>query len=157
MGEVRWLDQGEQRAWRAYLEMTLVLQDLLDRDLQRNANMPLGYYEILVRLSESPNRTLRMSDLASATKSSRSRLSHAVARLEEYGWVERQPCDTDRRGAMAHLTDEGYAVLEQTAPCHVTGVREYLFDALSPAEVRQLETIGSKVLDHLSSRPGWAE
>ena len=149
MDEVRWLDQDEQRAWRAYLEMTIVLQDFLDRDLQRHANMPLGYYEILVRLSESPTRTMRMSELADATKSSRSRLSHAVARLEEYGWVERQPCDTDRRGAWAHLTDDGYTVLERTAPCHVTGVREYLFDALSPDDVRHLETIGRKVLDHL--------
>ena len=149
MADVRWLDQDEQRAWRAYLEMTIVLQDLLDRDLQRHANMPLGYYEILVRLSESPTRTMRMSELADATKSSRSRLSHAVARLEEYGWVERQPCDEDRRGAWAHLTDDGYAVLERTAPCHVTGVREYLFDALSPEDVRHLEAIGSKVLDHL--------
>ena len=151
MDDVRWLDQEEQRAWRAYLEMTLVLQDLLDRDLQREAHMPLGYYEILVRLSESPDRTLRMSELASATKSSRSRLSHAVARLEEYGWVERQPCDTDRRGAWAHLTDEGYAVLERTAPRHVSGVREYLFDALSPEDVRHLEAIGRKVLDRLRS------
>lgn len=150
MAEVRWLDQDEQRAWRAYLEMTLVLQDLLDRDLQRHGQMPLGYYEILVRLSEAPERTLRMSELASATKSSRSRLSHAVARLEEYGWVERQPCDTDRRGAWAHLTDAGFAVLESTAPYHVTGVREYMFDALSAEDVRNLEKIGRKVLDHLT-------
>lgn len=151
MDGVRWLDEDEQRAWRAYLEMTLVLQDLLDRDLQRQAQIPLGYYEILVRLSEAPDRTLRMSELASATKSSRSRLSHAVARLEEYGWVERQPCATDRRGAWAHLTDEGLAVLERTAPCHVSGVREYLFDALSGDDVRHLETIARKVLDHLAS------
>lgn len=153
MDEVRWLDQDEQRAWRAYLEMTLVLHDLLDRDLQREAKMPLGYYEILVRLSEAPERTMRMSELADATKSSRSRLSHAVARLEEYGWVERQPCDTDRRGAWAHLTKKGYAVLERTAPRHVTGVREYLFDALGPEDVGHLETIGRKVLDHLNTPP----
>lgn len=149
MGEVRWLDRDEQRAWRSYLEMVLVLQDLLDRDLQREARMPLGYYEILVRLSEAPDRTLRMSELADATKSSRSRLSHAVARLEDYGWVERQPCDTDRRGAWAHLTDEGYAVLEAAAPAHVTGVREYLFDALSAEDVKALKAIGEKVLAHL--------
>ncbi len=151
MTGVRWLDADEQRAWRAYLEMTLVLQDLLDRDLQRGAGMPLGYYEILVRLSESPTRTLRMSELAEATKSSRSRLSHAVARLEEHGWVERQPCDTDRRGAWAHLTEKGYAVLEAAAPCHVTGVREYLFDALSAEDVRRLGEISEKALTHLQS------
>ena len=150
MGDVRWLNEDEQYAWRAYLEMTLVLQDLLDRDLQREARMPLGYYEILVRLSETENRTLRMSELAEATKSSRSRLSHAVSRLEEYGWVERQPCDTDRRGAWAHLTDQGFAVLEKAAPFHVTGVREYLFDALDPDDVAHLRKIGQKVLAHLN-------
>lgn len=149
MGEVRWLDRDEQRAWRAFLELTIVLQDLLDRDLQRAARMPLGYYEILVRLSEAPRRALRMSELADATKTSRSRLSHAVARLEEYGWVVREPCDTDRRGAWARLTEQGFATLEAAAPCHVAGVREYLFDALDAEDVVHLRAIAEKALRHL--------
>src|SRR5256885_3102272 len=109
MSAPRWLTSDEQRAWRTYIESTKVLFDALDRQLQRDADMPHAYYEILVRLSEAPERSLRMSELADRTLSSRSRLSHAVARLEERGWVAREDCATDRRGQNARLTDEGYA------------------------------------------------
>ena len=97
----RWLSDDEQRAWRAYLESTKLLFDALDRQLQHESDMPHAYFEILVRLSEAPERTLRMSELAHSTLSSRSRLSHAVARLEERGWVQREDCPTDRRGQNA--------------------------------------------------------
>src|SRR6476646_5733230 len=104
----RWLTAEEQRAWRAYLESNKVLFDALDRRLQRTADMPHAYYEILVRLSEAPGRAMRMSELADITLSSRSRLSHATARLEERGWVVRTPHETDRRGQIATLTDAGF-------------------------------------------------
>src|SRR3954462_2597087 len=120
----RWLTADEQRAWRAYLESTKVLMDALDRQLQREAGIPHAYYEILVRLSEADGRALRMSELADSTRSSRSRLSHAVARLEERGWVVREDCATDRRGQVARLTDAGFAMLEAAAPGHVDAVRE---------------------------------
>src|SRR3954467_13823093 len=96
--QTRWLSAAEQRAWRTYIEATTLLLDALDRQLQQDAGMPHAYYEILVRLSEATDRTMRMSELADASRSSRSRLSHAVSRLEERGWVERQDCETDRRG-----------------------------------------------------------
>ena len=150
MADVRWLDEDEQRTWRAFLGATRALLDRLDRDLQRDAGMPHAYYEVLVRLSEAPGRTLRMSELADATGSSRSRLSHAVARLEEAGWVRREACPSDRRGAFAVLTDAGYAALEAAAPAHVEGVREYLFDRLGPGEAAQLGGISAKVLAHLA-------
>src|SRR4051795_4762220 len=101
MSAPRWLTPAEQRAWRAYIESSRVLFDALDRQLQRDADMPHTYYEILVRLSDAENRSLRMSELADRTLSSRSRLSHAVARLEERGWVVREECPTDRRGQVA--------------------------------------------------------
>jgi DNA-binding MarR family transcriptional regulator len=145
----RWLTPDEQRAWRAYLEASRRLLDTLDRELQRDAGMPHAYYEILVRLSEAPERTLRMSDLAEATGSSRSRLSHAVARLEEAGWVSRRSCPTDRRGQLAVLTDAGHAALSAAAPGHVEGVRRHLLDALTPAQVRQLCEISETLLAHL--------
>jgi DNA-binding MarR family transcriptional regulator len=126
--------------------------DALDRELQRDAGMPHAYYEILVRLSESAGHTLRMSDLADACGSSRSRLSHAVARLEESGWVRREDCPTDRRGQLAVLTDEGYAVLKAAAPGHVEDVRRHLFDALTPTQVDQLRRISEAVLDTLDTR-----
>ncbi len=90
MAKTRWLSAEEQAAWRAYLEATTLLLDALDHQLQTDSGIPHAYYEILVRLSEEPERVLRMSELADATRSSRSRLSHAVARLEERGWVERR-------------------------------------------------------------------
>ncbi|WP_433134246.1 MarR family winged helix-turn-helix transcriptional regulator [Micromonospora sp. CA-240977] len=145
----RWLDSDEQRTWRAYLTASRALMDTLDRELQRDAGMPHAYYEILVRLSESPGRRLRMSDLAEAAGSSRSRLSHAVARLEAAGWVRREDCPTDRRGQIALLTDEGFATLAAAAPGHVEGVRRHLFDALSPAQVDQLRRISETLADHL--------
>jgi DNA-binding MarR family transcriptional regulator len=111
--------------------------------------MPFSYYEVLVMLSESPGRSRRMSDLADATQSSRSRLSHAVTRLEGLGWVRRETCAEDRRGALAVLTDEGFAALEAAAPDHVESVRTHLFDLLSPTQLAQLHEISGVLLDHL--------
>ncbi|MQA97911.1 MAG: MarR family transcriptional regulator, partial [Streptosporangiales bacterium] len=139
MSEPRWLDEGEQRAWRSFLSAAQLLLDQLDRELQRDARMPHAYYHILVVLSESPDRRLRMSELATHTLSSRSRLSHAISRLEEAGWVERHDCPTDKRGQLAVLTEAGMAALRAAAPGHVEGVRTHLFDQLDAEQVRQLQ------------------
>ncbi|MBM0239412.1 MarR family transcriptional regulator [Micromonospora sp. ATA32] len=146
----RWLDPDEQRTWRAFLTASRALMENLDRELQREAGMPHAYYEILVRLSEAPQRRLRMSDLAEATGSSRSRLSHAAARLEASGWIRREECPTDRRGQVAVLTDSGIAALAAAAPGHVADVRRHLFDALSPTQVDQLRRISETLVDHLT-------
>ncbi|MET9510127.1 MarR family transcriptional regulator [Streptomyces flavidovirens] len=137
----RWLSEQEQRTWRAYLQATTLLEDHLDRQLQRDAGMPHVYYGLLVQLSQAPQRRLRMTELARTAKITRSRLSHAVARLERNGWVRREDCPSDRRGQNAVLTDEGYAVLKQTAPGHVATVRQAMFDRLTPEQVRQLGEI----------------
>ncbi|HTJ77146.1 MAG TPA: MarR family transcriptional regulator [Acidimicrobiales bacterium] len=146
----RWLDDEEQRTWRAFLGAIRRLTTELDRELQRDADMPHAYYEILVTLSETPDRTMRMNELAERCQSSRSRLSHAVARLEEAGWVERRACPTDKRGALAVLTDKGFAALEAAAPGHVEAVRQNLFDLLTPEQVRQLGEISTAVRDGTS-------
>ena len=145
----RWLDDDESRTWIAWILSTRLLWDELERDLQRDAAMPFSYYEILVMLSETPGRSRRMSDLADATQSSRSRLSHAIARLESLGWVRRETGPSDRRGALAVLTDAGFAALEAAAPDHVESVRRHLFDQLSPAQLVQLREISDALLDHL--------
>lgn len=150
MTEPRWLSDEEQRTWRAFLAAVRLLTAELERELQADADMPHAYYEVLVALSEAPERTLRMSELADISRSSRSRLSHAVARLEDEGWVERRECPTDRRGALAHLTDKGFAVLEAAAPGHVAAVRRHLFDRLSAEQVGQLGRISAAVRDGLS-------
>lgn len=146
MEEPRWLTDEEQRTWRAFLSATRHLFEQLDRELQRDAGMPHSYYVILVALSEAPSRTLRMTELARVTGSSPSRLSHAVSRLEEQGWVLRSACATDRRGAWASLTEAGLEVLECAAAGHVGAVRDHLFDRLSPAQVDQLRAISEAVL-----------
>lgn len=145
-----WLNPDQQRAWRNYIEATTLLLDALDRQLQRDAGMPHGYYEILVRLSERPDRTMRMSELAEATRSSRSRLSHAVSRLEERGWIVRRDCETDRRGQLAGLTPAGLAALERAAPGHVAEVRKHVIDRLSPDQVTQLADIADVIVAGLS-------
>ena len=157
MAGTRWLDEDEQRTWRAFLTAIRLLTDQLDRELQRDADIPHTYYEILVALSEAPGRTLRMSQLADLSQSSRSRLSHAVSRLEEAGWVRREPCPTDKRGSLAVLTDKGFAVLEAAAPGHVEGVRRHLFDVLTPDQVTQLREISAAIRDGLLECPGATE
>lgn len=151
----RWLDDDEQRTWRAFLTANRLLFERVERQLQNEARMPHAYYEILVRLSEAPDRTLRMSRLADTSLSSRSRLSHAVARLEEAGWVERTACETDRRGAWARLTDAGLAALEEAAPGHVETVRSVLFDALTPTQVAALGDVSEALVRHLTDGPVW--
>jgi DNA-binding MarR family transcriptional regulator len=153
MAEPRWLDAQEQRTWRAFVGATHLLFDRLDRELQRDAGIPHAYYEILVWLSEAPDRSLRMSELAHRTRSSRSRLSHAVARLEERGWVARRDCPTDKRGQIATLTDDGFAALTAAAPGHVAGVRAHLLDPLTPEQMRQLREISETILTGLADSP----
>ena len=142
----RWLSSEQQRTWRAFLGALSHLQSGLDAQLQADSGMPHAYYELLVHLSEAPDRTLRMSALADAASVSRSRLSHAVAQLEARGWVRRQPCPEDRRGQLAVLTDEGFAALEAAAPGHVDAVRRLLVDRLTPAQFRQLREICEAVV-----------
>ena len=145
MAETRWLTAEEQRTWRTFLDATQLLFSAVEGQLQRESGIPHGYYEILVRLSEAPDRSLRMSQLAEASVSSKSRLSHAVARLEERGWVERLDCPTDRRGQVARLTDAGFTALAGAAPSHVEQVRRTLFDALTPEQVTQLDAISTAI------------
>jgi DNA-binding MarR family transcriptional regulator len=149
VSHVRWLDDDEQRTWRAFLAAQRLLSERLERQLQVDAGIPHTYYEILVNLSEVPGRTLRMSRLAEMSLSSRSRLSHAAARMEEAGWVRRTECATDRRGAMCELTDAGFAALRAAAPGHVEAVRTHLFDQLTAEQVTQLREISEAVVRHL--------
>ena len=145
----RWLDDGEKRAWIGWVFATRLFWEEVERDLAHDADMPFGYYDILVMLSETPDRRLRMSDLADCTQSSRSRLSHAVNRLEDLGWVRRESCPEDRRGQVAVLTDDGFAALAAAAPHHVESVRAHLFDVLSSEQLAQLDDITQTLLDHL--------
>lgn len=147
-----WLDPQQQRIWRDYLRATAKVADFLDARL-RAFGLDLGEYEIFVALSEAPNRRLRMSDLADAVHQSRSRLTHAVARLERAGLVRRVNCPSDRRGVNAVLTDDGMALLQRAAPDHVAAVREAFVDAIDAAEFTALGAAMSGILAGPAGRP----
>ncbi|MFD8935210.1 MarR family winged helix-turn-helix transcriptional regulator [Streptomyces sp. NPDC059578] len=151
------MSSDEQRVWQAYLSATTLLDDHLDRQLQRDAGMPHLYYGFLVQLAEAPRRRLRMTEMARAAKITRSRLSHAVARLEKSGWVTREDCPSDRRGQFAVLTDQGYEVLRRTAPGHVEAVRQALFDRLTPGQQQSLGEIMEIVADGLQPKDAGAD
>jgi DNA-binding MarR family transcriptional regulator len=150
----RWLSDDEQAAWRAWIAASLLLPDRLSRDLQDEAGISLADYEILVYLSESPDRRLRMSELADRTLSSRSRLSHQVDRLTDAGFVDREPCSEDRRGYFAVLTPRGWDFLVASAPMHVASVREHLVDVLTPDEFAELGRLCAKVTERLRPSEG---
>jgi DNA-binding MarR family transcriptional regulator len=135
MTEPRWLDATQQRDWRAFVAGSIRLNDLLDRDLKTRHGVSMAEYEILVRLSEAPERRLRMAELADVASQSRSRLSHTVSRLECKGLVARGTCGADKRGVNAELTDEGFALLSKAAVDHVGTVREFFIDVIDPADL----------------------
>jgi DNA-binding MarR family transcriptional regulator len=149
----RWLSDDEQVSWRAFIDAIRLFTAEIDRELQRDSGVNHAYYHILVTLSEAPDHTMRMSELAALTLTSRSRLSHAIARMEEAGWVLRQSCPSDKRGAFAVLTDAGYGILASAARGHVEAVRRNLFDVLSPDQVRQLGQISAVLRDALQAGP----
>lgn len=103
--------------------------------------MPHIYYGLLVQISQAPRRRMRMTELARNAKITRSRLSHAIARLEKNGWVRREECPSDKRGQNAVLTDDGYEMLRRSAPGHVEAVRQAMFDRLTPEQVSSLGEI----------------
>ena len=142
---VQWLTEEQQRVWRTYLLGVARLTEELDADLRRSG-LDLPEYEILVVLEESPDRRLRMSELADAVHQSRSRLTHTIARMEKASLVERETCPTDRRGVWAQLTKTGYETLRQTAPGHVKAVRRFFVDAVDPEDYEALGRAFTAVL-----------
>ncbi len=140
-----WLNEEQQQVWRNYLLGVSRIDTYLDQDLRRHG-LDLGEYEILVSLSEAPERRLRMSELADMVHQSRSRLTHAVARMERSGLVERSSAPEDRRGVVAQLTPEGYELLKKAAPSHVAAVRRVLVDNVDPQDFEALGRIMQAVL-----------
>jgi DNA-binding MarR family transcriptional regulator len=143
------LDERESRAWRAFIDGSGLLRARIEREVQQSATVPAGYYGILVALSEAPGRRMRMGDLADATLSSPSRLSHAVGRLEAAGWVERRACGIDGRGLDAVLTDAGLATLEAAVPVAAAAVREHFLDLMDGDERATVQAVFERVAERL--------
>jgi DNA-binding MarR family transcriptional regulator len=145
----RWLDNEQQRTWRAWLAVAELLPRVLDAQLQRDAGISHAAYVVLAMLSESPQRSRRMSDLARRANQSQSRLSHTVARLEERGWVRRERATEDGRGNVAVLTDAGWDVVRALAPGPVDAVREAMFEPLDPEQTRVFGEALAAIIDRL--------
>ncbi len=143
--QARWLDSEQQRIWRTYLLGVARIDEHLDNDLRRHG-LDLAEYEILVCLEESPDRRLRMSELAAAVHQSRSRLTHTVSRMEKRGLVSRDSCPSDRRGVWAQLTPAGFELLASAAPSHVEAVREIFVEAVAEEDFRALGRAFESVL-----------
>src|SRR3954449_2200497 len=144
--ETRWLTDDERVAWVRLAAVLELLPGVLDTQLRRDADLSHFEYFVLAMLSEAPERTLRMTSLAARTNATLPRLSHVVRRLEDRGLVRRFPCPADGRATNAQLTDHGWAAVVAAAPGHVANVRSHVIDALSPAQVGQLDVLMSSLL-----------
>lgn len=157
-GDVRWLDADEQTTWRSLLLCFQLLDETLDRQLQRDSGLHHSQYAILAALSEAPHSAMRMNELASMLRFSASRMTHAITSLERKSWVARTRCVDDGRGQFATLTDHGRVVLERAAPGHIAEVRRCIFDRLSPLQQQRLLDICETILDRIDRRePGSPE
>ena len=145
----RWLDEEQQRTWRAWLAVCELVPRALDAQLQRDAGISHAAYVVLAMLSESPGRSRRMSDLARRANQSQSRLSHTVARLEDRGWVRRERSADDGRGNLAVLTDAGWDVVRSVAPGHVDAVRQAMFSPLTAEQTRAMRVALELVIERL--------
>lgn len=144
--EPRWLNAAERQTWLTLASMTMRLLPALDAQLRRDAGISHFEYQVLAALSEAPERTLRMSDLAVLAEGSLSRLSQVVARLEKKKWVRRTPDPTDGRYTLAILTDDGWDKIVATAPGHVNEVRRLVIDPLTNTQLNQLTNIGQRIV-----------
>ena len=147
--ETRWLTKDELAAWVRLYTVVELLPNALDSQLRRDADLTSFEYYVLAMLSEAPERTLRMTDLAAQTSATLPRLSHVVKRLEARGLVERFPCPEDRRATNARLTDDGWHKIVETAPGHVANVRRHVIDALTREQIGQLRGIADALLERL--------
>jgi DNA-binding MarR family transcriptional regulator len=145
----QWLDEDQQRTWRAWLAVSELVPRALDAQLQRDAGLSHAAYVVLAMLSEAPGRSRRMSDLARRANQSQSRLSHTVARLEDRGWVRRERSSEDGRGNLAVLTDAGWDIVRSVAPGHVDAVREAMFGPLTAEQTQALGEALQAIVERL--------
>lgn len=146
--DTTWLTEAQQDAWRTLVSLITRLPAALDTQLQRDSDVTHFEYFVLAVLSESPDRRLRLSELACQANASLSRLSHVVTRLEKRGWVRRESV-TGVRGAFAVLTDDGMAKVVEAAPGHVTTVQALVFEGLDDTQVTQLQALGTALVAQL--------
>jgi DNA-binding MarR family transcriptional regulator len=141
------MNEDEDLAWRSLMRLVFMLPRALGDDLQRACGLSSTEYLVLMHLSESPDRQLRMSDLADRTSLSPSRISRVIAEMARQRLVERRPGSVDGRTTFATLTRAGAATLRRAWPHHLRSVRERAFDQLTPEEVRTLGPILERLVE----------
>lgn len=149
----RWLSDEEQRAWRAYRRLVLLVDAEVARELTRDSGLSMPDYQVLSALSEAEDRRCRLSELAASMQWSASRLSHHVSRMEQRGLVKRAECPSDARGAFVGITEHGFDAIRRAAPDHVASVRRHLIDLLTPEQLATLSQIGETVVGHFGEQP----
>jgi len=150
----QWLTADEQRAWRSYLRTTTLLAARLNRELQTDSGLSLPEYEVLVQLTEAPDGTLRPGQLGRALDWEQSRLSHLLSRMTGRGFITRQDCPGDGRGALIVLTRQGREAIESAAPGHVAAVRHLIFDQMDGAQSEAFGQAFEAILAALESDSG---
>jgi DNA-binding MarR family transcriptional regulator len=148
---VDWLTTAELDSWLSLVRLMTWLPWSIDQQLRRDSNLGMVEYQVMARLSLSPERTLRMSSLADLANASLSRLSHLVKRLEERGLMRREPDPADGRFTNAILTDTGFQVLEEAAPGHVAYVRSLVIDVLSPEQLRRVGLAADRIVSRIDT------
>ena len=144
----RWLNPTEMKAWRGYIIASRRLLEALDLDLDAH-ELSMADYEILAQLSDAPDRSMRMSELADVAMLSRSRLSHRMKVMEKAGWVKRVACEDDKRGYYAVMTPKGWKAIVAAAPDHVESVRNRFVDHLNKADQVAIAEIFERVTKSL--------
>lgn len=146
MTEPRWLTDDEREAWLRLMAVTMLLPSRLEQQLKRDAGLSHFEYYVLAMISECESRSLPLTELASRTNASLSRLSHVIGRLEQQGLLTRSSSPTDGRTSIATLTDAGWQKVVASAPGHVEEVRTVVFDSLAADQVAQLSDICGRLL-----------
>jgi DNA-binding MarR family transcriptional regulator len=148
---VKWLTEAELDSWLSVVRLMTWLPWSIDQQLRRDSGLSMVEYQVMARLSQSPERTLRMSLLADLANASLSRLSHLVTRLEGRGFVRREPDPADGRFTNAILTDEGFHTLAEAAPAHVAHVRSLVIDVLSPEQLRRIGQAADRIMSRIDT------
>jgi len=144
--------QGDDlETWASLATVLEWLPHALDAGLMQEAGLTHFEYGILYALATAPEHTLRMSTLAGYAKSSPSRLSRAVARLETRGWIARTADPDDGRSVRATLTAAGFDHYDLATPGHELRVRRLVLDPLTNAQKRQLRDASKRIMRAISA------
>jgi DNA-binding MarR family transcriptional regulator len=153
MEDIRWLNEQEERAWRSLQFMQMRLEGELARQLAADSGLSYPDYLVLVALTDRPDGRIRLFELAGVLGWEKSRLSHHVRRMTERGLVQKERCNSDRRGAHVVVTTRGRAEIEAAAPGHLATVRRLFVDRLTPTQLAVIGDVGEAVLAGLDEPP----